>query len=50
MAQLDAIAGQTGGPIELLRLADCRHSPQRDQPAVVLEAMVSFIDRLEGGS
>jgi len=50
MAQLDAIAGQTGGPIELLRLADCRHSPHRDQPAVVLEAMVSFIDRLEGSA
>jgi pimeloyl-ACP methyl ester carboxylesterase len=50
MAQLDAIAAQIGGPIELLRLADCRHSPHRDQPAVVLEAMVSFIDRLEGGA
>ena len=50
MAQLDAIAGRTGGPIELLRLADCRHSPHRDQPAVVLEAMVSFIDRLAGGA
>jgi len=24
--------GQTGGPIELLRLADCRIPPQRDQP------------------
>src|SRR5258708_23295957 len=39
MAQLEAIAGQTGGPIELLRLAGCRHSPHRDQPAVVLEAL-----------
>ena len=50
MAQLDAIARQTGGPIELLRLADCRHSPHRDQPGVVLEAMTSFISRLEGGA
>src|SRR6266705_286765 len=50
MAQLEAIAKQTGGPIELLRLADCRHSPHRDQPAVVLEAMASFIARLEGGT
>jgi pimeloyl-ACP methyl ester carboxylesterase len=49
MAQLDAVAKQTGGPVELLRLADCRHSPHRDQPAVVLEAMASFIGRLEGG-
>src|SRR5258705_765589 len=50
MAQLEAIARQIGGPIELLRLADCRHSPHRDQPGVVLEAMTSFIARLEGGA
>jgi pimeloyl-ACP methyl ester carboxylesterase len=50
MAQLDAIARQTGGPIELLRLADCRHSPHRDQPEVVIEAMSRFIDRLDGGA
>jgi pimeloyl-ACP methyl ester carboxylesterase len=48
MAQLEAIAGQTGGTIELLRLADCRHSPHRDQPGAVLQAMASFIDRLDG--
>jgi pimeloyl-ACP methyl ester carboxylesterase len=47
MAQLEAIARQTGGPIELLRLADCRHSPHRDQPRVVIEAMSRFIDRLD---
>jgi pimeloyl-ACP methyl ester carboxylesterase len=46
MAQLDAIARQTGGPVELLRLTDCRHSPHRDQPGVVLEAMSRFIERL----
>jgi len=50
MAQLDAIAKQAGGPVELLRLADCRHSPHRDQPAVVLEAISRFIARLEGGA
>jgi pimeloyl-ACP methyl ester carboxylesterase len=50
MAQLDAISRQTGGPIELLRLADCRHSPHRDQPEVVIEAMSRFIDRLDGGA
>ena len=47
MAQIDALAKQIGGPIELLRLADCRHSPHRDQPGVVLEAMSRFIERLE---
>ena len=50
MAQLEAIARQAGGPVELLRLADCRHSPQRDQPAVVIEAMSRFVDRLDGGA
>ena len=50
MAQLEAIAKGTGGPIELLRLADCRHSPHRDQPGVVLEAMSRFIARLDGGA
>jgi pimeloyl-ACP methyl ester carboxylesterase len=50
MAQLEAIAAQTGGPVELLRLADCRHSPHRDQPEVVIEAMSRFIERLDGGA
>jgi pimeloyl-ACP methyl ester carboxylesterase len=50
MGQLEAIAKQTGGPIELLRLADCRHSPHRDQPGVVLEAMVRFIGQLGDGA
>ena len=50
MAQLEAIARQTGGPVELLRLASCRHSPHRDQPAVVIEAMSRFVDRLDGGA
>jgi pimeloyl-ACP methyl ester carboxylesterase len=50
MAQLEAIARQTGGPIELLRLAACRHSPHRDQPKVVIEAISRFIERLDGGA
>jgi pimeloyl-ACP methyl ester carboxylesterase len=50
MAQLEAIARQTGGPIELLRLTDCRHSPHRDQPEAVIEAMSHFLDRLDGGA
>ena len=50
MAQLEAIARQAGGPIELLRLANCRHSPHRDQPAVVIEAVSRFIDRLDDGA
>lgn len=50
MAQLEAIARQTGGTIELLRLAACRHSPHRDQPKVVIEAMSRFLDRLDDGA
>ena len=50
MAQLEAIARQAGGPVELLRLAGCRHSPHRDQPAVVIEAISRFVDRLDGGA
>lgn len=49
MAQLEAIARQTGGPVRLLRLADCKHSPHRDQPAVVIEALSRFLGRLDGG-
>jgi len=47
MAQLEVIARQTGGPVELLRLAHCRHSPHRDQPKVVIEAISRFIGRLD---
>src|SRR5438445_560143 len=50
MAQLEAVAKRAGGPVELLRLADCRHSPHRDQPGVVLEAMARFIGRLGEGA
>lgn len=50
MAQLEAIATQAGGAVELLRLADCRHSPHRDQPQVVLEAVTRFVDRLGEGT
>jgi len=49
MAQLEAIAKQMGGPVELLRLADCSHSPHRDQPGVVIEAISRFVGRLGNG-
>lgn len=42
-AQLDAIAAQIGGPVETLLLADCKHSPHRDQPDAVLAAMTRFV-------
>jgi pimeloyl-ACP methyl ester carboxylesterase len=43
MAQPEAIARQSGGPVEILRLADCRHSAHRDQPDAVLEAIARFV-------
>ena len=31
---------------DLLELADCRHSPHKDQPAAVIEAVTRFVDRI----
>ena len=49
MAQVEAIERQSGGPVEVVRLADCKHSPQRDQPEATLEAIVKFV-RYVGGN
>jgi pimeloyl-ACP methyl ester carboxylesterase len=46
MAQLDAIKRQAGGPCELLKLPDCGHSPHKDQPERVLEAVAGFVRAL----
>lgn len=46
MAQLEAIERQVKGPVELLKLARCGHSPHRDQPAAVLEAVREFVAAL----
>ena len=42
MAQLDEIARRVSGPCELLKLADCGHSPFKDQPEKVLSAVERF--------
>ena len=42
-AQLDAIEGQVGGTVARLELADCRHSPHRDQPEATLAAIADFV-------
>ena len=49
MAQLEAISRQVSGLIEVLRLANCKHSPHRDQPGAVLEAVTRFVDRVGEG-
>jgi pimeloyl-ACP methyl ester carboxylesterase len=46
MAQVQAIARQSGGPVEILPLAECRHSPQRDQPEAVVTAIGRFLRRV----
>ncbi len=48
MAQVEAIAKQAAGPVEILVLPDCRHSPQRDQPEAVLEALTRFVESISG--
>ena len=45
MAQIERIAA-LAPDVDLVRLADCRHSPHRDQPNAVLEALVRFVDRV----
>jgi len=47
MEQLRRIGAQLADT-ELVALADCRHSPHRDQPAAVIEAITRFVDRLTG--
>ena len=48
MAQVEAIRRQSGGPVEVLALAECRHSPQRFQPEATLAAIAKFV-RVSGG-
>jgi len=45
-SQIDAIRrhAHNAASFDFLRLADCRHSPHRDQPAVVIEAIMRFLD------
>jgi pimeloyl-ACP methyl ester carboxylesterase len=43
MRQVEAIAAQAGGPVELVKLTDCKHSPQRDQPEAAADAIARFV-------
>ncbi|MCB4358305.1 alpha/beta fold hydrolase [Quatrionicoccus australiensis] len=44
LRQIDAIAEQVPGT-QLLKLANCGHTPQRDQEAAVLDALTAFVAR-----
>jgi len=41
---IERLASQT----QLCIIADCRHSPHRDQPTAVIQAVTAFIDGLDG--
>ena len=45
MEQVERIA-RLASDVDVVKLADCRHAPHRDQPDAVLEALVRFVDRL----
>jgi pimeloyl-ACP methyl ester carboxylesterase len=45
MEQLDRIA-RGAADVETLKLADCRHSPHKDQPEAVLAAIAGFVRRV----
>jgi pimeloyl-ACP methyl ester carboxylesterase len=47
MEQMRRIGAQVRD-VELLELADCRHSPHKDQPEAVLAAITRFADRIDG--
>lgn len=49
MAQIEAIAAQASRSprVELLKLADCRHSPHRDQTLSVIEAICRFVETID---
>lgn len=47
MEQIDRI-GRLAKDVELVKLADCRHSPHKDQPQAVIDAAQAFIARLRG--
>ncbi len=44
--QVEAVERQAGGPVEAVALADCGHSPHREQPERTLQAMTGFVERL----
>jgi pimeloyl-ACP methyl ester carboxylesterase len=46
MVHIETIASQVRGPVEFVKLEHCGHSPHRDQPQAVLEALTRFIAKL----
>ena len=46
LAQIDAIERQIPAPVRRVVLAECGHSPHRDQPQATLAAITAFVSRL----
>ena len=46
LAQVDAVERGSGGPVQRLLLADCGHSPHREQPAATVAAIARFVAEL----
>lgn len=48
-AQVDALQRNAvnAASLDFLKLADCRHSPHRDQPDIVIEAITRFVDEVQ---
>lgn len=47
MAQIDRIAAQADD-VDLVKLADCRHSPHKDQSQAVINVVAEFVARVIG--
>jgi pimeloyl-ACP methyl ester carboxylesterase len=45
MEQIDRI-GRQSKDVDLVKLADCRHSPHKDQPEAVIAAVAEFVARI----
>jgi pimeloyl-ACP methyl ester carboxylesterase len=45
-AQVDAIARQVRGPVEVVMLPKCGHAPHRDQEQATLAAIVRFVQKI----
>jgi len=46
LEQIDRIAG-AAPDVDVLKLADCRHSPHKDQPGAVIAAVADFVRRID---
>ncbi len=44
--QVDSIAAKAGGPVEVLMLENCGHSPHREMPETVLAATTAFVRKI----